>query len=309
MMIQKPYEIRLDIRNVSRPRIEYVQGDTNVYPLHITLTDKGVPLDISETTRISLILLTPKSNSVIEGVCETVEGKSGQIVYHVGLNEISEEGTVTAELKLFAQENRLLTSTQFTFNVRKSILTNDAIEASSHFGLFQEIMNKDWTGKEGASAYQIAVENGFAGSLEEWLESLTGLSGPPGPQGLPGLQGSPGIQGPQGEAGIGGGGFEFWESGEVGFVLDSFTYYDIGFEIPNPRSALSKRILNILEMRRALQGALSKMTLRILQLVILACRLLYLQCLATTGRLRYGLDVMGSTCKIKYPLFRVLISA
>lgn len=40
-------------------------------------------------------------------------------------------------------------------------------------------------GPAGKSAYEIAVENGFAGSLEQWLDSLKGQgwhfgSGPPG---------------------------------------------------------------------------------------------------------------------------------
>lgn len=50
-------------------------------------------------------------------------------------------------------------------------------------------------GGAGASAYDIAVENGFEGSEEEWLESLkgeTGEQGPPGATGATGPQGEPG---------------------------------------------------------------------------------------------------------------------
>ena len=35
-------------------------------------------------------------------------------------------------------------------------------------------------GKDGKSAYQIAVENGFVGTEAEWLESLKGIKGDPG---------------------------------------------------------------------------------------------------------------------------------
>ena len=35
-------------------------------------------------------------------------------------------------------------------------------------------------GEDGKSAYQIAVENGFAGTVEEWLTSLKGVKGDPG---------------------------------------------------------------------------------------------------------------------------------
>lgn len=48
-------------------------------------------------------------------------------------------------------------------------------------------------GVPGKSAYEIAVDNGFVGTEEEWLESLVG---PQGPQGEPGPQGEQGPPGP-----------------------------------------------------------------------------------------------------------------
>ena len=74
----------------------------------------------------------------------------------------------------------------------------------------------------GKSAYEIALQNGFDGTEEEWLESLkgepgakgeqgdVGPAGPQGPQGVPGEKGEkgdPGAPGPQGEKG---------ETGETG---------------------------------------------------------------------------------------------
>lgn len=74
----------------------------------------------------------------------------------------------------------------------------------------------------GKSAYEIALQDGFEGTEEEWLESLKGepgakgeqgdvgpagpqgpqgAAGPIGPQGIPGEQGVPGIQGEQGQKG------------------------------------------------------------------------------------------------------------
>jgi hypothetical protein len=41
-------------------------------------------------------------------------------------------------------------------------------------------------GPEGKSAYDLAVANGFEGTMEEWIESLKGIQGPPGPEGPPG---------------------------------------------------------------------------------------------------------------------------
>ena len=36
------------------------------------------------------------------------------------------------------------------------------------------------TGRDGLSAYEVAKENGFTGTEQEWLESLKGPAGPKG---------------------------------------------------------------------------------------------------------------------------------
>ena len=69
-------------------------------------------------------------------------------------------------------------------------------------------------GQDGKSAYEIAVEQGFVGDEDAWLESLKGEKGPQGEQGPAGEQGPQGEAGPQGPAG---------EKGEKG---DAFTYDD-----------------------------------------------------------------------------------
>ena len=52
-------------------------------------------------------------------------------------------------------------------------------------------------GQDGASAYEVAVANGFAGTESQWLASLVGPAGAEGPQGP---------EGPAGQDGAGGGG-------------------------------------------------------------------------------------------------------
>lgn len=56
-------------------------------------------------------------------------------------------------------------------------------------------------GPRGYSAYEIAVQNGFVGTEQEWLASL---EGPAGPQGMEGPQGDQGPAGPAGPAGADG---------------------------------------------------------------------------------------------------------
>lgn len=56
-------------------------------------------------------------------------------------------------------------------------------------------------GDPGKSSYQHAVDEGFAGTLQDWLESLVGPQGPKGEKGDKGDKGDTGPQGPQGEPG------------------------------------------------------------------------------------------------------------
>lgn len=65
------------------------------------------------------------------------------------------------------------------------------------------ILSKKYTEKvveghgfiQGKSAYEIAVENGYTGTEQEWLDSLEGEEGPQGPQGEKGDKGDKGDPG------------------------------------------------------------------------------------------------------------------
>lgn len=70
--------------------------------------------------------------------------------------------------------------------------------------------------KPGLSAYQIAVNNGFEGTEQEWLESLKGEKGDTGAQGPQGEKGDTGAQGPQGEKGDAGATGPQGEKGDTG---------------------------------------------------------------------------------------------
>ncbi len=56
-------------------------------------------------------------------------------------------------------------------------------------------------GADGDSAYQVAVNNGFSGTEQQWLDSLVGPAGADGTDGANGPQGEQGIQGIKGDKG------------------------------------------------------------------------------------------------------------
>ena len=59
-------------------------------------------------------------------------------------------------------------------------------------------MQTGTNGKDGRSAYEIAIENGFVGTVAEWLESLKGRNGIDGKDGKDGLPGKDGTNGKDG---------------------------------------------------------------------------------------------------------------
>lgn len=56
-------------------------------------------------------------------------------------------------------------------------------------------------GADGLSAYEVAVDAGFSGTVQQWLASLVGAVGPAGQQGEIGPAGPQGVQGPKGDKG------------------------------------------------------------------------------------------------------------
>ena len=56
-------------------------------------------------------------------------------------------------------------------------------------------------GVDGKSAYELAVENGYQGTLEQWLASLVGEAGAPGKDGANGSNGEDGKDGADGKNG------------------------------------------------------------------------------------------------------------
>ncbi|MBP5184212.1 MAG: collagen-like protein, partial [Lachnospiraceae bacterium] len=56
-------------------------------------------------------------------------------------------------------------------------------------------------GNDGKSAYEIAIENGYTGTLEEWLKSIAGTDGKDGKDGATGARGEKGETGANGDKG------------------------------------------------------------------------------------------------------------
>ncbi len=101
------------------------------------------------------------------------------------------------------------TTVPVTLNIRESgFIGDDDTPIPPTPDLYTQLLQKiaeiqaGVNGKNGLSAYEIAVENGFVGTVSEWLESLKGVDGLPGKNGIDGKNGTDGKDGRDGVDGI-----------------------------------------------------------------------------------------------------------
>lgn len=100
------------------------------------------------------------------------------------------------------------TTVPVTLNIRESgFVGNDDIPIPPTPDLYTQLLQKmsgiqaGIDGKDGLSAFEIAKENGFVGTIAEWLESLKGADGQPGKDGIDGKNGIDGKDGRDGADG------------------------------------------------------------------------------------------------------------
>ncbi len=103
------------------------------------------------------------------------------------------------------------TTVPITLNIRHSgFVGDDDTPIPPTPDLYTQLLQKiaeiqaGVNGKDGLSAYEIAVKNGFVGTVSEWLESLKGSDGLPGKDGINGTDGVDGKDGADGRNGVDG---------------------------------------------------------------------------------------------------------
>ena len=113
----------------------------------------------------------------------------------------------TVKMSLFgydaaSSETVRATTVVKTLHIRPSGFDGESSNVPPTPDLYQQLLQKiSEKGKNGKSAFEIAVEHGFAGTETEWLKSLRGTDGK---DGLPGKDGENGVDGKNGTDGING---------------------------------------------------------------------------------------------------------
>ena len=116
----------------------------------------------------------------------------------------------TVKMSLFgydveATETVRATTVVKTLHIRPSGFEGENSNVPPTPDLYQQLLQKiSDKGKDGKSAFEIAIEHGFVGTEVEWLESLKGVDGKAGVNGKDGCDGRNGADGLPGRDGIDG---------------------------------------------------------------------------------------------------------
>lgn len=145
-MVKKTFTFDIDIKKArSTPPPELVEGD-NGNEFAVTLTDNGVPVDLTDC-RVLILFSQPNGRTAQQdnngnGVTmdETAVNKFTVNVYTTSFSP----GTNNCEIQVLSGDNyeTLVTSAQFNFECRRSILNDDTIQATNEYPILAGLISR-----------------------------------------------------------------------------------------------------------------------------------------------------------------------
>ncbi len=157
--VLKRFEVALDIsRSISNRAFTVVEGDTG-NELHITLTDNGVPVDLTDCRVLAIFSKSTGTSSQDSGIAEggiSLGGESGNEVTISLFNTSFAPGMVECELQVYSgeQHSTLVTSAKFNFSCRRGILNGETVQATNDYPVLVALIAE--TEKAAAAAYAAA---------------------------------------------------------------------------------------------------------------------------------------------------------
>ena len=207
--------ITLDFRNTHMPVVVKAKRGDTARTLYISLADGGTPYMIADGCYATFTARKP-DRTVINNSC-TIE--KNMIVYPFTEQTCSAVGRMTAEIRLYGSNDRMITSASFVLEIYRTVFSPNDIPASEDemnaldalildtTALKEEVVRKlengEFIGEQGPPG-PIGPQ-GPAGEMGPiGPQGPAGERGPIGPQGPVGETGPIGPQGPQGETGAAG---------------------------------------------------------------------------------------------------------
>lgn len=223
-------KISLDVaKKTYKKPISTKQFDTNSRFLNITVTKAGIPMIISDDHTV--IINVQRADGEAKAF-ECMVNQDGTISAPIPNWALEVTGEAVCDVSILSAGEEKLTTHSFVIDISDAVYGNDDISEDENYDILVRLIEDVSALKDGESAYEIAVKNGFIGTEAEWLTSLkgekgdTGAQGEKGEQGIQGEKGETGAQGIQGEKGDKGDIGATGATGAKGDKGDPFTYSD-----------------------------------------------------------------------------------
>ena len=200
--------------------------DKNTETLDLSLMQGGEHIAVSPNSTVTARFVRVKDKILIsDNVACTVQ-ENGNI--HIPIDNAAAHmlvGEIKIEVNIVDENDILTMQFPLVIRVNNTILADSEISPESE-GTIPELLKDAKEALDeaaeaiaqmrGKSAYEIAVDNGFIGTEQEWLESLKGAAGAKGDKGDKGDKGEKGEPGEKGEQGAPGAQGERGEKGDTG---------------------------------------------------------------------------------------------
>lgn len=164
------------------------ENDVDTQVLEVSMLDDGEPIELSADYTYSAAIVNRETKALINGSisCELNDSENVLIpidnFHTLSAQDLLIELTITDS----AGNQVLVTPFPLWIHVNASILDDAQVTPESEGTIpdllkeAEEQLERVKTLKDGKSAYEVAVDNGYEGNEEEWLNSLKGSPGPPG---------------------------------------------------------------------------------------------------------------------------------
>lgn len=213
-MIDSCVKITLDVRETNAPVVVKAKRSDTGRRILISLADGGMPYTISEDC-FATFTGRKADKTTINNACAIA---NNVIEYVFTEQTCAAVGRMSAEIRLYGSEDKLLTSASFILEVHDSVWhENDPVSEDEMTALDalilettalkheveQKLANGEFVGEQGPKG-DVGPQGprGEAGPQgERGEQGVQGIQGERGPKGEQGIRGESGPQGPQGERG------------------------------------------------------------------------------------------------------------
>ncbi|GAB6605684.1 hypothetical protein bcgnr5379_41640 [Bacillus cereus] len=144
-MNNQSYEITVDTqKSINHSNIEFSQNNLNISELIFNITEDGKELPLKDTDEIIVYFKKPDKTVVFQDKeIELLDKSKGKIKVLLTTQTLVKAGDVEGEISIGRVDNGMKKRTStygFSFKVRSSLASNDSIESTNEFQMFDQLL-------------------------------------------------------------------------------------------------------------------------------------------------------------------------